>query len=213
MPFHNAHLRVDRAADEGFGDAVAFQHFALAFRGRAAVAAHRGKNEGIGAERLQLGNYGLHAHRDIRDAPAAAAHCDLHPGFDARPDFRPRELIGDCERDVGDPGCHKLLANAQHPRQRDIQAARDVDVDTITDHFMILPLPARQIRSRLMALLRWPSRHPPRYRNAHFSPLPPICRARKRQLTVLALESCVPLSTRRGRRTPGAGHRMHAIFV
>ena len=49
-------LRLDRAADEALGDAVAFQHFALAFGGGAAVAAHGREDEGLRAQRLEFGD-------------------------------------------------------------------------------------------------------------------------------------------------------------
>ena len=69
--FHHVHLRLDGAADEALGDAVALQHLALAFGRGAAVAAHGGEDEGLGAQCLELGHHLLHAVGDVGDAAAA----------------------------------------------------------------------------------------------------------------------------------------------
>ena len=116
------------------GDAVAFEHFALALGGRAAVAAHGREDERLGAERLQLGDDLLGALGDVVDAAAAAADRDGHAGLHLGADFGALELLGHRRADVGEPLAIELLADVHHPRQRNVESARDVDFDPISDH-------------------------------------------------------------------------------
>src|SRR5215831_2210582 len=130
---------MDRAADEALGNAIARQYLALPFRRSAAVAAHGREDERFGAERLQLGNHLLGAIADIGDAAAAAAHGDRHARLDLRPHLGTLELLGDGVRYVVHLDRLELLADVDHARQRNVEAARDVDFDAITDHFLHPP--------------------------------------------------------------------------
>ena len=136
--FHDVHAGLNGAADVVLGDAVAFQHFALAFGSGAAVAAHRRENERLGAERLQLGDDGLGAFGDVVDAARAATDCDGHPRLDLGPHFRALELLDHGLCDAVEFLCLELLAHMHHPWQGNVESAGHVDFDAITDHFSIL---------------------------------------------------------------------------
>src|SRR3954469_20329177 len=102
--FHDLHLGMDRTADEALGDAVAFQHFALALGGGAAMAAHRGEDKWFGAERFELGDHLLRAFRDIGNAAAAAADGNGHAGLHFGADVFSLEVGGDGLAHAREPG-------------------------------------------------------------------------------------------------------------
>ena len=129
---------VNRAADEALGDAVALQHLALALGGGAAVAAHGREDEGLGAQRLELGDDLLGALGDVGDAAAAAAHRDGHAGLDLGAHLGALELVDHRLADVVELRGLELLPDVHHARQRNVEPARDVDFDAIADHLVIL---------------------------------------------------------------------------
>ena len=134
---HHFHLRLDRAADIALGDAVVLQHLALAFGRGAAVAAHGGEDEGLGAEGLELGHHLLHALGDVGDAAAAHTERNGHAGLHGAAHLGPLELLHYRLADVVDPGGFEFLPDMDHAGQRDIQPARNVHFDAIADHVLL----------------------------------------------------------------------------
>src|SRR4029077_10190856 len=114
-------------------------HVALALGGGAAVAPHGGEDEGLRAQRLQLGNYLLGAIGNVGDSAASAAHGDGHAGLDLGSHLGTLELLGHGLRDVSDLDRFEFLADVDHARQGNIEPTRDVDFDAIADHLFYPP--------------------------------------------------------------------------
>ncbi len=136
--FHDVHAGPDRATNSVFRDAIAFQHFSLAFGGCATVAAHGREDERPGAERLELRDHGLGAFRYVVDATRTASDRDGHPRLDPGPHFGALELFDDRLGDAVEFLGLELLAHMHHAWQGNIESAGHVDFDAITNHFGIL---------------------------------------------------------------------------
>ena len=113
---HDFHGRADRAAHVALGDAVAFENTALTFDSAAAMAAHGGEDEGLRAQRLELGNDLFGALGDVGNAAAAYAHGDGHARLHLAAHFGPFELLGHRVTDVGDFRRCELLTHVHHAR-------------------------------------------------------------------------------------------------
>src|SRR5262249_48002092 len=77
------HRAADRRADEGFGDAVAFEDLLLALGGGAAVAAHGGDEKRSRAEVAEELDGAFEDDGDVGDAAAARGQGDRLAGPDA----------------------------------------------------------------------------------------------------------------------------------
>src|SRR5882724_11678852 len=136
--FHHVHAGLDRTSDITLGDAIAFQHFTLAFGGSATVTAHGREDERLGAERLELSDHGLGAFGYVVDAAGAATDGDDHARLDLGPHLGALELLDHGPGHAVEFLCLELLAHMHHPRQGNIESAGHVDFDAITDHFSFL---------------------------------------------------------------------------
>jgi hypothetical protein len=118
---HHVHGSANRAAQVVLGDAVLVEDADLPLRCAAAVAAHGGYHEGLGAGAAQFPHDGTH-HRRLW-ADAAAAHAD---GNALALEVRGRELgegLGDGRIDVGYRVVGEALADLHETRQLDVEAA------------------------------------------------------------------------------------------
>jgi hypothetical protein len=92
------------------------EDFELPLDRPAAVAAHRRKDEGRGAEVAQVVHHGPDDHRDVGDA--AAARPDGHPVAPANRQGGPRHGRPHRARNVRDALARQLLPHPDHPRRR-----------------------------------------------------------------------------------------------
>jgi len=83
------HRRVDRHAHRGLGDAILREDLGLPLGRGAAVAAHRGDEEGLRARVLQDGDHFADDDSEVADAPAARAHGDARAGLQGRREVAP----------------------------------------------------------------------------------------------------------------------------
>src|SRR6185436_9873111 len=141
---HGVHGRFNRHAHRRFRNAIAFQHFSLAFGCRRSVAAHRWKNKRFGAKGQQFADHALGNDRYVGDAAAAAADGNDLSGLNLGPDFGTLKFPGHRRRDVAQVGGVEFLANVDHARQGDIEPSRDVHLYFVFDHVGLL----RQADSR-----------------------------------------------------------------
>src|SRR5262245_17390176 len=98
---HGFHRGANWGADEGLGDAVAFQNLALPLGEAAAVAAHGGYQKRLGAQVLQKLHSALEDDRDIGDAAAARRERHRLPGPDRLAEIEWFEGMPHRHTDVG----------------------------------------------------------------------------------------------------------------
>jgi hypothetical protein len=105
----------DRHVHSFLRDVVGSQNFSLAFRRRAAVAAHGGNDEGLRAGRFQmLQNTGDNGGQ-IGDAPAADCDRDSGAGADSGLNFL--KFQSDCVANIERRCLGKILAHWPHARE------------------------------------------------------------------------------------------------
>ena len=100
------------------------------------MAAHRRKNEGFGAKRLQFTDHALGDGRDVGNAAAAAAERDNLAGLYLGAHFGPLEFPGNRCGNVAQVGAVELLAHVDHARKGNVESARDVDFYFVFDHLL-----------------------------------------------------------------------------
>ena len=88
----DVHGGADGAADRGLADAEGLEHGPLPFGGRAAMTAHRRKDEWLAAQRLDLMDKGLDDQRDAVDPAAAHGDGDRRARPDAPAEIQRGEL-------------------------------------------------------------------------------------------------------------------------
>ena len=110
---HGFHAGADRAADRCLGDAVGRQDFKLAFRGAAAVAAHRGHEKRPGAQDLEKLHGRPQDRGDIGDTPAAGGDGDALSRLHAAVQLQPAQLRMDLGRHIRHAGPRKVLSHAK----------------------------------------------------------------------------------------------------
>ena len=115
---HRVHLGPDFHAHLGFGDPVAGQELALAFGGRAAVAAHRGDDEGPEAEFLEGIDRGPGDDRNRGDPPAPHPDGDRPARRDTPADPALQDQSTDRPGNVRDLGLRDRLPDPRHRWKR-----------------------------------------------------------------------------------------------
>ncbi|MNC32929.1 hypothetical protein D3C75_813080 [compost metagenome] len=101
-------------------DAQMVQHFLLAFRCSAAVAAHTGDDERMGACVFDGIHRGPGNGRNVGDAAAAHRYGNLLARLDGVQGAGLFQLLLECGNGIGKLGIVKTLADAHNPRNRNI---------------------------------------------------------------------------------------------
>ena len=108
------HAGANFAAAEFFRHAIRFNHFALTFRGSAAVAAHRWDEEWNATALFDVVGDAFDDDVDVGNAAAAGRDGDGFAGFDLVAQREAGELRFDLGWDVIDARAFERLANAEH---------------------------------------------------------------------------------------------------
>ena len=137
---HGGHVGLDRHAERLFADAVLREQFALAFRRRAAVTAHRRDDERLRAKVAQACRAWPARWSQVGDA--AAADADRHAHAAPQPARQPgaEPLLAHLGGNIGDDGLRGNLTNQRQggssidPSPKGEMAARRLEPLGIVTH-------------------------------------------------------------------------------